>query len=75
MEIGAFFILIILLIVLAVIGGGVYAIAAHFRRQKLDPEEDKLEGGIGDDGAGQRPLHVKKDRSQRIRYAGTHKHD
>jgi hypothetical protein len=81
MEIGAFFILIILLVVLVVLGGGVYAIAAYFRRQKLHPEEDRLEqklaGNAGDEGdePGGRPVHVKKDRPQRVHYVGADKHD
>jgi hypothetical protein len=76
MEIAAFFLLVILLGVLVVLGGGVYAIAAHFRRQKLHPEEDKLAGKLeGDVGEqdGRKPEHVRTEPPQQAHFVGTPK--
>lgn len=70
MEIGAFFILVILAVVLVVVGGGVYAIAAYFRHQKLHPEEDKLEGEAGEQEP-RKPQHVRTGQAQRAHFVGT----
>lgn len=72
MEIGAFFILVILVLVLAVLSGGVYAIAAYFRHQKLHPAEDKLEGER-DDRESRKPEHVRTGQAQRAHFVGTPK--
>lgn len=73
MAIGGFFILLILLAALVVVGGAVYAIAANFRRRKLHPEEDKLEGRLEGEGGDDRsrPQRVETGKSQRTRFVGS----
>jgi hypothetical protein len=66
MEIGAFFILILLVIVLAVLGGGVYAIAAKLRRDKLHPEGDRTEPAP--DGDAVRPVHRRVTNEQQAEF-------
>jgi hypothetical protein len=74
MSIGGFFILVIVLGALVVVGGGVYAIVASFRRKQLHPEEDKLKGrleGDSDRDDRPRPEHVRTGKSQRTRFVGS----
>jgi hypothetical protein len=66
MEIGAFFILVLLVIVLAVLGGGVYAIAAKLRRDKLHPEGDRTEPAA--DSQDGRPLHRRVSNEQHAEF-------
>jgi hypothetical protein len=69
MEIGAFFILVIVVVALGIGGGLLYAVAGGLRRRKLDPSEDKLDGG--QDGAEERPQHLEVESEQRAHFVGT----
>jgi hypothetical protein len=69
MEFGAFFILVIFFVIVAVLGGGVYAIAAYLRGQKLAPEGDKLDGPRED--REEAPEHLRVDSEQKARFIGS----
>lgn len=67
MEIGGFFLLVIIVVVVGILGGGVYAIAAYLRAQKLSPQGDKLAGPEEQPA----PEHLEVESEQRARFLGS----
>ena len=72
MEIGALFLLVLVAIVVVVVGGTVWAIAAHGRKKQLSSDGGTLDARRPDEDAdGERPEHLEVDTEQRTRFVGS----
>jgi hypothetical protein len=73
MEIGAIFILVIFAVIVAVGAALALGVGGALRREKMHPEEDKIEAGTTEpasaaDEPRRRPEHVRVSSGQRARF-------
>jgi hypothetical protein len=67
MEIGAFLLVLILLAVV-IAGGLLLLVAGKLRREKLDPEEDRLASAAGEQDRESHPRHRRVSNEQRSEF-------